>query len=101
MPILMVRYEVADENVAAVVGAVERAFAATQEQQPEGIRWSYYRSAGSGEFVALVELDEGVENPLPAIEAARELQATMLKFAVGEPPAPKPLQLLGSYRPAR
>lgn len=97
MTVLMIRYQVAEEGVAEVAGATKAAFAALEEQRPEGIRYAYYRRAGSTEFVALLELDEGVENPLLAIGAARELQSTVAKWVVGEPPAPQPLDLLGSY----
>jgi hypothetical protein len=41
--------------------------------------------------------DEGVENPLPGIDEARRLQATVAKRAVGPAPAPQPLDLLGAY----
>ena len=98
MPVLMVRYDVADEGVAEVADAIEKAFEAVRSQQPEGIRYAYLRRTGSTEFVALLELDEGVENPLPGIEAARRLQATVAKWALGPGPTPQPLDLLGDYR---
>jgi hypothetical protein len=98
MPTLIVRYDIPEEGVDDVVRAVESAFAAVNDRQPDGIRWRYWRRAGSTEFVALLDLDEGIENPLLAIDAAKELQATVAKWALGAPPAPQPLQLLGSYR---
>lgn len=98
MPVLMVRYQVAEEGAAEVVEAIESAFAAVQAQQPEGIRYAYLRGAGGTEFVALLEVDEGVENPLPGIAAARKLQATVAAWAVGPAPMPQPLDVLGAYR---
>ncbi|HEX2284799.1 MAG TPA: hypothetical protein VHI10_08245 [Mycobacterium sp.] len=98
MPTLIVRYDIDEDGVDDVVNAVAAAFAAVNEQRPGGIRWTYWRRAGSTEFVALLELDDGVENPLPAIDACRELQAVIAKWVPGEPPTPQPLQLLGSYR---
>jgi hypothetical protein len=97
MPVLMVRYQVAEAGVGEVADAIETAFAAVKAQQPEGIRYAYLRRSGSTEFVALLELDEG-ENPRPGIEAARRLQATVAKWAVGPAPRPQPLELLGTYR---
>lgn len=44
-----------------------------------------------------MELDEGVENPLLGIEAARRLQSTVAKWVVGDAPTPQPFELLGSY----
>ncbi|WP_326825991.1 hypothetical protein [Streptosporangium sp. NBC_01756] len=98
MPVLMIRYQVADEGVAELVDAIEAAFAAVEAQRPEGIRYAYLRQAGSTEFIALLDLDEGVENPLPGIEAARRLQATVAKWAVGTGATPQPFDVLGAYR---
>lgn len=98
MPTLMVRYEIAEDGVDDVVKAVEAAFAAVNEQQPDGIRFSYWRRAGSTEFLSVLELDDDVENPLFAIGAANELRSMIAKWVVGDPPTPQPLALLGSYR---
>ncbi|MBE1537915.1 hypothetical protein [Actinomadura algeriensis] len=98
MPVFMISYQVADEGVAEVVEAVEKAFAAVNAQRPDGVRYAYLRRAESSEFVALLELAEGVENPLPGIAEARGLQATVAEWAVGPAPAPQPLEVLGDYR---
>ena len=98
MPTLMVRYEIAEDGVDDVVKAVEAAFAEVNEQRPDGIRFSYWHRAGSTEFLSVLELDEGVETPLLAIGAAKELQSVIAKWVVGDPPTPQPLRLLGSYR---
>ena len=98
MPVLIVRYDVAEEGLAEVATAVEAAFAAVRESAPDGIRYSYLRRAGSTEFVALLQLADGVENPLPGIEATRLLQATVAKWVIGDPPAPEAFEVLGDYR---
>ncbi|MER5646048.1 hypothetical protein [Streptosporangium sp. NPDC002524] len=98
MPVMMIRYQVAYEGVAEVVEAIETAFAEVEKERPEGVRYAYLRRAGTTEFVALLELDEGAENPLPGIAAARRLQATVARWAVGPAPAPQPLDVLGAYR---
>jgi hypothetical protein len=41
MPVLMIRYQVADEGVAEVVDAIAAAFAVVEAEQPEGIRYAY------------------------------------------------------------
>jgi hypothetical protein len=97
MPLLMIRYQVAEEGVAPVLTAVKAAFEALTAQRPSGIRFAYYRRPGTTELLALLELDEGIENPLPAISAARELQAAVAKWVVGDPPTPQPLEVLGTY----
>ncbi|MER5325381.1 hypothetical protein [Streptosporangium roseum] len=98
MSVFMISYQVADEGVAEVVEAIEKAFAAVDAQRPDGIRYAYLRRAGSTEFVALLELADGVENPLPGIAEARRLQATVARWAVGAAPAPQPFDVLGDYR---
>jgi hypothetical protein len=97
MSMLLLRYHVADEGVRHVIGAVDAAIAALRAKRPEGIRYAYYRRADSSEFIALLELEDGVDNPLLGIEAARALQATVAKWVAGEPPVPQALELLGSY----
>lgn len=97
MTMLLLRYQVPEEGVAEVAGAVRAAFAEVAAHGPEGLRWTYCRRPGGTEFVALVELAPGVENPLPAFAAARTLQATVAKWAVGDQPAPEPLEVIGTY----
>ena len=98
MPVLLISYQVADDGAAEITGAIEKAFAAVEAQQPDGVRYTYLRRADSGEFLALLQLDDGIENPLPAIEAARELQATVAKWTTGPAPVPQPVEVLGDYR---
>lgn len=97
MTVLLLRYHVAENDVQTVVRAVETAFASLNEERPEGIRFTYYRVAGTAELVGLVELPDGVDNPLPRLEATRALKATVDAAALGGAPIPQPLQVIGSY----
>ncbi|QFG21963.1 hypothetical protein [Actinomadura sp. WMMB 499] len=97
MPVFVISYQVADEGVAEVSAAVEKAFAAVDARRPEGIRYAYFRRAGGTEFVALLEIPEGAENPLPGIAEARALQETVARWVVGPVPAPEPFEVLGAY----
>lgn len=101
MSVHMIRYQVADEGVAEVISAAKAAFAAVEAQQPDGIRYAYYRYPGGTEFIALLEVEEGTDNPLPGIEAARELQSTVARWVTGDGPALQPLELLGFYSSAK
>ena len=98
MPVLMLQYTAAEDGAAEIAEAVTATFAEVAARRPDGVRYAYLRRPGTGEFVALLELDDGVQNPLPGIEAARRLQATVARWAVGPAPAPRPLEVLGSYR---
>src|SRR5690242_3686611 len=98
MPTLVVRYQVSEEGVEPITKAVQQAFTAVADAKPDGIRYGYYRVADKPEFIALLELDEGIENPLFGIAGARDLPATIAKYVTDQPPTPEPLQVLGSYR---
>ncbi len=51
--------------------------------------------------VGLLELADGVENPLPTLPAARAFQQDLAQWIVGEPTVPVPLDVLGADAPAR
>jgi hypothetical protein len=96
--VLMVRYQVREESVADVEAAIEKAFAAIEAEQPAGIRYAMGTLPDGVTFVGVLELEDGVDNPLPGIPAARALQQSLPGLVVGEPPVPQPVQVLGSYR---
>jgi hypothetical protein len=98
MPVLMLQYTAAEDGVAEIIDAITATFAEAAARQPGGIRYAYLRRPGTGEFIALLELDDAAENPLLGMEAARRLQATVANWAAGPVPAPRPLEVLGSYR---
>lgn len=97
MSVMMIRYQVAEAGVPELLGAIEATFEALAAKRPAGVRFAYGRRAGSTEFFALLELDEGVENPLLGLAEAGALQATVAKLAVGDPPKPQPVERLGAY----
>ena len=96
MTVHMVRFTATPEAAEDVEKGVATLFAAVQEARPAGTRFRYYREAGGVSFVALLELDEGIDNPLPTIPAARDFQASLPTWAA-TPPTPEPLTLLASY----
>lgn len=97
MTTLMLRYHVADSDVEVVARAVESAFAGLEKAHPRGLRFTYYRVPEAAEFVGIVELEDGAENPLPALEATRALKAVVDRVAVGGPPVAVPLKAIGTY----
>lgn len=97
MTTLLLRYHVAEKDVQAVIRAVETAFAGLEREHPKGIRFSYFQVPDTTEFVGVLELDDGVENPLPKLESTRALKAVVDGVAVGSPPVPRPLRLLARY----
>lgn len=97
MNILMVRAKVKAANASEVEAASRRVFAALQQKQPEGIRYTSCRLSDGVTYVALLELDDGIDNPLPALPEFREFQES-LKNWMAEPPVVEQLTLVGSYR---
>jgi hypothetical protein len=97
MSVLTVRAKVKEENVADVEAAAEKMFAAIEQAQPANVRYASCKLSDGVTFVALLQVDEGTDNPLPALAAFQEFQAG-LKSWLAEPPAPEQLTVVGSYR---
>jgi hypothetical protein len=72
--------------------------AALGDERPAGIRRYALGTLPDGvTFVGLLELDDGAENPLPAVPAARDLQRVLADWVVGGPPAPQPVRVVGAH----
>jgi hypothetical protein len=96
MSVMMLRVDVKPESVADVEAAVTKMFAAVDAAQPKGVRYASCRVAGRDTFVILLQLDEGIENPLPAVPEFREFQQD-IKHWIAAPPAPEQIDVVGSY----
>lgn len=97
MNILMVRSRVKAEHVAELEAAVKQVFIALEKAQPGGIRYTSCRLPDGVTYVAVLELDEGVNNPLPSLLEFQAFQAGLKQWIV-EPPVAEPLTVIGSYR---
>ena len=97
MSVLMVRSKVKADGVAEVEAAIEKVFSAIEEMKPDGVRYASCKLTDSATFVAFLELEKEGENPLTAMPAFQEFQAT-LKDLVAEPPIPETLEVVGTYR---
>jgi hypothetical protein len=97
MNVLMVHSKVKAAYVTEVEAAVKRVFATLQQEQPKGIRYTSCRLSDGVTYVAVLELDDGVDNPLPALPEFRAFQEN-LKHWSAEPPIPEQVTVIGSYR---
>ena len=97
MTIMMIRATVKAESVPEVEAGAREMFSAIAEAQPTGVRYASCKLPDGVTFVAILEIDDGVDNPLPAIPAFREFQEN-LKNWIAEPPTPEPLEVVGTYR---
>lgn len=97
MTVLMVRSKVKAENAKDVEAAAKRLFAAIHREQLQGIHYSSCLLDDGVTYVALLEIDEGIDNPLPALPEFRDFQEN-LKSWIAEPPTAEQLTVVGSYR---
>ena len=97
MSVYMAQAKVKTENVAEVQAAADRMFAALDAAQPEGVRYAWSVLPDGETFLALAQVDEGVENPIPGLPEFQELQEG-LEGWLAETPSSQPLTVVGSYR---
>jgi hypothetical protein len=97
MSVHMVQAKIKRDRVADIQEGAKRMFAAIGEAQPEGIRYASCLAPDGETFVAFLQVDEGVENPLPALPAFREYLAEV-EASRAEPAAVQSLELIASYR---
>jgi hypothetical protein len=97
MKVLLVRAKVKDAHVTEIEAAGERLFAALQQAQPQGVRYTTCRLPDGVTYVSLLAIDDGVDNPLATYPEARAFQEG-LKQWLAEPPTSEQLTVFGSYR---
>jgi hypothetical protein len=97
MSVYMAQAKVKAENVADVRTAADKLFAALNAAHPEGVRYAWSVLPDGETFVALAQLDDGVENPIPGLPEFQELQEG-LEGWLAETPSSQPLTVVGSYR---
>ncbi|MGZ6609304.1 MAG: hypothetical protein ACXVFI_19810 [Solirubrobacteraceae bacterium] len=97
MSVHMAEAKIRAESVTDVQAAAQRMFAAIGAAQPDGIRYAWCVLPDGETFVALVQVDDGVENPIPGLPEFRELQDGLEDW-LAEPPSTQPLTVIGSYR---
>ena len=97
MSVLMVQSKIKAERVADVQAAVKKMIVGLDAAQPEGTRYASLLLPDGETFVALLQVDDGVANPLPDLPEYVEL----LKIVEGSRAEPAIVQhstVTGSYR---
>jgi len=59
--------QVKEEHVSDAEAAAKRMFAAIEREGLEGIRYASIKLDDGVTFVAVLELEDGIENPIPAL----------------------------------
>jgi hypothetical protein len=96
MSVQMASAKVEPESVTAVQAATRKMFAAINAAQPKGLRYASLLLADGVTFVAMVQLDDGVENPIPEFPEFKELQKVVEGSRAES--AVQTLTVVGSYR---
>src|SRR5262245_11405863 len=96
MSVQMVEAKIKAESVADVQAAAKKMFAAVNTAKPEE-RYASCLLPDGETFVALLQIDDGVENPLPGLPEWREFFEGV-EASRAEPANVQPLTLIGSYR---
>ena len=97
MSVTTVRARLKEEHVAEAQAAVKRMFAAIEREALEGIRYASVRLEDGVTFLALLEVEDGVENPLLALPEAQEFYASLPGW-YAEPPEVGQGTVVESYR---
>ena len=85
MSLMMITATLREDAVDTVDAAIETLFAAVEAAQPEGVRYASTRLPDGVTSVILLQVDEGVENPLPSIPESRSSSRT----SAGGSPGPR------------
>lgn len=93
----MIRVKMRPEHAADLEATVTHFFAALQDIRPRGIRYASCRLPDGATYVILLEVEEGFENPLPALAEFQAFQAALRRW-IAEPPVTEMLTVVGSYR---
>ena len=97
MAVQLLRATVKDEHAADAETAVKELFATIDEVQPANLRYASCRVAGTNEFVILVEITDGTEDPRPGIPGYEEFGAKIAAWVAG-PPTMERIDPVGTYR---
>jgi hypothetical protein len=97
MNTMMLRATVNPECVGDLGAALTAMFSAIDAAAPEGVRYASCRASDGVSFVALLSVDDGIENPLPASPEFRAFQANLGQW-LAAPPVPDRMTVVSSYR---
>jgi hypothetical protein len=97
MSVLMVQSKFKAESITDLEAAVKKLIVALDAAQPEGVRYVSLLLPDGETLVVLLQVDDGVENPLPSLPEYQEL-LRMAEGARAEPPVVQQWAVTGSYR---
>jgi hypothetical protein len=96
MTVQIVRFTADPTDVPDIETAIETMIAAIQRERPPGARFTSWKLADGVTFLNVLELADGVENPMPGIPECRAYQQKLAHW-VAEPPRPQLVTVVGAY----
>jgi hypothetical protein len=97
MSLQMAQAKLKTDRVSDVTTSAQKLFAAINAAQPEGIRYAWVLLGDGETFAALVQVDDGMENPIPRLPEFQELQEEVGE-ALADATDVQTLTVIGSYR---
>lgn len=99
MRVLMAQFKIKEEVLRDFEATRDRILSALSHKQPKGARYTWCAMPDGTSFMGWLELDEGIENPPPSMEAGKEFMRHIENW-VAAPPIREELAVVGSYRSA-
>lgn len=96
MSVQMVRFRTTPELAPVAAEQIETVFAAVQAAAPAGVKYTALQEADAPVFTLILELPDGVDNPLPSIPAAAAFRSWMMSHA-DDDTAPRSCTIVGRY----
>ena len=98
MNVQMARFTVKPNSISEFEQAAKGLFAAVQRSRPKGIiGYTLSRLSDGVTYLGLLELENGVNNPLPELPEGGEFLESLANWTT-EVPARDQLSVIGSYR---
>jgi hypothetical protein len=94
--VMLFRARVKPDKVAAVEAGARTIFSALEAGPPIGIRYAATKCADGVNFLILLGVEDGSDNPLFALPAYREFIGNLRDW-LEEPASQEPLSVVGSY----
>jgi len=96
MSVQMIRFHTSRDQRVAVIEQIEALFAGVHAAAPQQMQYIALQENDEPAFTLILELPDGVENPLPSIPAAAAFRS-WLPTHPDDHPAPRPCTVVGRY----
>lgn len=96
MRVLMAQFQIKEAALQEFTAARNRILSALSELRPHGVRYTWCALPDGITFIGWLELDEGIQNPLPTLAAGQDFLRSLSGW-IAAPPTREELTVVGSY----